>query len=140
VLEWVCKNPIVATVFFFLFFLTHFRCDFLSKEDIKLLDDSRDIFLGPTEDMTSEKPKVDPNNPARLIGGTKFERLGQHPVKDSGRCYSLSMTHQRQRSLVGPTAGGKYIGHLEDGDDHSVNLEIRSKVIKVSMFQHSPVY
>jgi hypothetical protein len=57
------------------FFLTHFRCNFLSKEDIKLLDDSRDIFLGLTEDMTSEKPKVDPNNPALLIGGVSYVHI-----------------------------------------------------------------
>ena len=116
------------------FFLTHFRCDFLSDDDIKHLDNVRDLFLGPAEDMTSEKPRTDPNNPGRLVGGTAFERCGQHPVKDSGRCYSLSMTHQRQRALVGPTSGGKFFGHLEDSDDHSLNLQIRSKVTKVSTF------
>lgn len=82
--------------------------------------------------MTSEKPSDDPNNPGCLIGGTAFERCGQHPVKESGRCYSLSMTHQRQRALVGPTSGGKYIGNLEEGDDRLLNLEIRSKVTRVS--------
>ena len=90
--------------------------------------------------MTSEKPIVDPKNPARLIGGTKFERLGQHPVKDSSQCYSLSMTHQRQRALVGPTSGGKFVHQLEDGDENSVNLEIRSKIIKVSTFSGSPAH
>lgn len=90
--------------------------------------------------MTSDKPLVDPNQPERLVGGTKFERCGQRAVKDSGRCYSLSMTHQRQRALVGPTSGGKDIGYLEEGDNHLVNLEIRRKVIKVSTFQHLLAY
>ena len=93
--------------------------------------------------MTSEKPRADPNNPTRLTGGTKFERLGQHPVKDSSRCYSLSMTHQRQWALVGPTSGGKLIDSMEDCDDNSdnsVNLEIRRKIIKVSIFPCSPVF
>lgn len=84
--------------------------------------------------MTSEKPCVDPNNSLRMIGGTNFERLGQQPVKDSGRCYSLTMTHQRQRALVGPTSGGKFVEQVEDGDNNSVNLEIRSKVVKASTF------
>jgi hypothetical protein len=88
-----------------------------------------------SEAMTSEKPSEDPNNPGRLVGGTAFERCGQHPVKDSGRCYSLSMTHQRQRALVGPTSGGKYMECFEDDNsrlDHSLNLKIRSEVTKVS--------
>lgn len=122
-------------------FLTHFRYDFLSHDDLEDLDEVRDLFLGPAEEMTSEKPIEDPNNPGYLIGGTAFERCGQQPVKDSGRCYSLSMTHQRQRALVGPTSGGKYF-EREDGDDndhnrsnHSLNLEIRHKVTAVSQFR-----
>lgn len=109
---------------------------FLSDDDIQLLDDARDSFLGPPEDMTTEKPRVDPNDHTRLIGGTRFERLGQHSVKDSGRCYSLSMTHQRQRALVGPTSGGKVIDAPEDHNnnpDKSANIEIRRNIIKVSM-------
>ena len=82
--------------------------------------------------MTSTEPKNDPNNPRCLIGGTAFERCGQHLVKDSGKCYSLSMTHQRQWALVRPTSGGKYYGHLKDNDDHSINLQIRGKVTKIS--------
>ena len=65
-----------------------------------------------------------------LIGGTAFERCGQRPVKGSGRCYSLSMTHQRQRALVGPTALGKYY-ELDDSDEYNMNLEIRGEVTKV---------
>lgn len=121
------------------FFLTCFRSDFLSDQDSKRVDDMRDLFLGPSEDMTSEKPREDPDDPGRLVGGTAFERCGQTPVKDSGRCYSLSMTHQRQRALVGPTSGGKYFAYLDDDDDHSINLEIRNKVTKVSTYSHSPV-
>ena len=111
---------------------TPVRHDFFSNDDIEHLDNVRDLFLGPAEHMTSEKPRGDPNNPGRLVGGTAFERCGQHPVKESGRCYSLTMTHQRQRALVGPTSGGKYFECLEDGDNHSLNLEIRGKITKVS--------
>lgn len=115
-------------------FLTHFRYDFLSDDDLTDLDEVRDLFLGPAEEMTSEKPKADPNNPGYLVGGTAFERCGQQPVKDSGRCYSLSMTHQRQRALVGPTSGGKYFELDDDDSNHSLNLQIRQKVTGVSRF------
>ena len=73
-----CTTQIAMPVYL----VFNFRCDFLSDNEIQLLDDSRDSFLGPPEDMTSNKPGPDPNNPGHLIGGTKFERLGQHSVKD----------------------------------------------------------
>lgn len=98
------------------------------------LDIARDLFLGPAEEMTSSAPVTDPNNPGSLKGGTAFERCGQQPVKDSSRCYSLSVTHQRARALVGPAGAGKFYGELEDGDDYSLNLEIRGKVTKVFQF------
>jgi hypothetical protein len=93
------------------------------------LDVVRDLFLGPAEEISSSSPIADPNNPGHLIGGTAFERCGQIPVKGSGRCYSLTMTHQRQRALVGPTAALKL--YDEDDDAGSLNLEIRGKVTKV---------
>jgi len=81
--------------------------------------------------MSLSEPVTDPNKPGRLIGGTAFERCGQIPVKGSGRCYSLTMTHQRQKALVGPTAAVKQYELLEDDDASSLNLEIRGKVTKV---------
>jgi hypothetical protein len=91
----------------------------------------RDLLLGPPEEMSSSSPVVDPSKPGCLVGGTTFERCGQIPVKGSGRCYSLTMTHQRQRALVGPTAAVKqYDNNDEDG---SLNLEIRRKVTKVRL-------
>jgi len=111
-----------------------------------MLDVVRDLFLGPAEDMTAEAPVPDPNNPDCLTGGTAFERCGQRPVKGSGRCYSLTVTHQRARGLVGPTGAGKFYGEVELTDeaedtddandmnvkeDYSLNLEIRGKVTKV---------
>jgi len=81
--------------------------------------------------MSSSSPVVDPNEPDRLIGGTAFERCGQIPVKGSGRCYSLTMTHQRQRALVGPTAGLKRYQPSEENPVSSLNLEIRKKITKV---------
>ena len=91
----------------------------------------RDSFLGPARDMTSRLPVQDPNNPGKLIGGTAFERCGQRAVKESGRCYSLTMTHQRQRALVGPTSSGKVYDNIEDVEEYSLNLELRRKVTQV---------
>lgn len=113
--------------------LQYFSHDFLSDDNIKQLDEVRDLFLGPPEEMSSSSPIEDPNNPGSLIGGTAFERCGQIPVKGSGRCYSLTMTHQRQKALVGPTAALKQYDLLEDDDVGSLNLEIRGRVTKVSV-------
>ena len=33
------------------FFLTHFRSDFMSDDEIKHLDNLRDLFLGPVENL-----------------------------------------------------------------------------------------
>lgn len=117
--------------FLVLILLCHFREEFLSRVDLKQLDAVRDLFLGPPEEMSSSSPVDDPNKPGRLIGGTAFERCGQIPVKGSGRCYSLTMTHQRQRALVGPTAALKQYNLEEDDEDASLNLDIRGKVTKV---------
>ena len=115
-------------------------------EDLGMLDVVCDLFLGPAKDMTSEAPVPDPDNPDRLIGGTAFERCGQHPVKGSGCCYSLTVMHQHARGLIGPTGAGKFYGEVELTDeaedtdnaddmnvkeDYSLNLEIRGKVTKV---------
>ena len=82
--------------------------------------------------MTSKAPVPDPVNPRKLIGGTTFERCGQRAVKETARCYSLTMTHQRQRALVGPTASGKFYSNVEDDNkEYSLNLEIRGKVTEV---------
>jgi hypothetical protein len=81
--------------------------------------------------MSSSSPIADPKEPDHLIGGTAFERCGQIPVKGSGRCYSLTMTHQRQRALVGPTAALKQYDLFEGDDSGSLNLEIRENVTKV---------
>jgi len=88
-----------------------------------------DLFLGPPEELTLLEPVADLNKPRCLTGGTAFERCGQYPVKGSGRCYSLTMTHQRQRALVGPTAALKQIEYAADNNDDddvfgSLNLEI----------------
>ena len=108
------------------------RDKFLSYEDLVHLGIVRDLFLGPAKDLTSKAPVPDPLNPGKLIGGTAFERCGQRAVKDSGPCYSLTMTHQCQRALVGPTSSGKFYNDAEDSDDeYSLNLEIRGKVTEV---------
>jgi hypothetical protein len=110
------------------------RNKFLSYEDLTNLGIVRDLFLGPAKDMTSNAPVPDPVNSERLIGGTAFERCGQKAVKDSGRCYSLTMTHQRPKALVGPTSSGKFYEEDNNADnEHSLNLEIRRKVTQVRM-------
>ena len=81
--------------------------------------------------MSLSSPVIDPNELEHLIGGTAFERCGQIPVKDSRWCYSLTMTHQCPRALVGSTAALKEYKLLEDDDVGSLNLEIRGKVTKV---------
>ena len=108
------------------------RHDFLSEEEVEQLDVVRDLFLGPPEKMSSTEPRPDPNKPNDLIGGTAFERCGQNPVKGSGRCYSLTMTHQRQRALVGPTAAIKRYENLNEDNPESLNLEIRNKITQVN--------
>jgi len=111
-----------------------FRHTFLNKDNIDDLDNSSDQFLGPAEKMTSGAPTNDPNKPGHLTGGTAFERCGQRPVKESGRCYSLTLTHQHQRALVGLTAAGKHYDDIERDDDRALNLEIRGNVTKVKPF------
>jgi hypothetical protein len=99
------------------------------------LNNVRDLFLGPAKDLTSKGPTPDPLNPGKLIGGTAFERCGQRAVKDSGRCYSLAITHQRQKALVGPTSLGKFYDMDEDVDDeYTLNIKIRGKVTEVGLF------
>ena len=84
--------------------------------------------------MSSTEPRLDPNQPDRLIGGTAFERCGQNSVKGSGRCYSLTMTHQRQRALVGPTAAIKRYDNMKDHSLETLNLEIREKITRVNLY------
>ena len=107
-----------------------YRNEYLTDEQLAGLDAARDHFLGPVSDLTSKAPIPDPDNSKRLLGGTAFERCGQRPVKDGGQCYSLMMTHQRQRALVGPTSSGKFYDNL-DNSNYSFNLEIRGKVLEV---------
>jgi hypothetical protein len=73
--------------------------------------------------MSLEAPiRVD----GELKGGTAFERLGQEGVKGT-RCYSLSLTHQSQRRIVSPTAGGKvYEGGVTE------NEKMRHLAVEVS--------
>lgn len=82
--------------------------------------------------MSSTESRPDPNKPDHLIGETAFERCGQNPVNGSGRCYSLTMTHQRQRALVGPTAAIKQYESFKDDNLESLNLEIRGNVTRVN--------
>jgi hypothetical protein len=120
--------------------MTNRRNGFLAKDHLMELKNVRDLFLGPVKDLTSEAPTPDPVNPGKLIGGTAFERCGQRAVKDSGRCYSLTMTHQRQKALVGPTSSGKFYNKDKDADDqYALNLEIRGKVTAVRKIHIDPL-
>ena len=120
-----------------------------------MLDVIRDLFLGPAEEMLSFAPVPDPDNPGKLIGGTTFERCGRQPVKGSGHCYSLIVTHQCTRGLVSPAGSGKFFGNVELSDstngedthnadvsleDYRLNLAIRKKVTKVCRYQLSYIF
>lgn len=84
----------------------------------------REDFMGPIEDMTNYPGMCTKDGGAQFTP-TYFETLGQNSVK-SNRCYSTSMTHQRPRSLVGPTAGTKV--YNVDLDE---NLSLRKRVLEV---------
>ena len=85
----------------------------------------RHDFMGPKEDMESH-PGMCTKNGGAHFAPTYFETLGQKSVK-SNRCYSTSMTHQRPRSLVGPTAAGKAYEDIELDE----NLTLRKRVLEV---------
>ncbi len=80
--------------------------------------------------MTVDAPSIIDGT---LRGGTHFERLGQRGVKDT-RCYSLSLTHQTQRGIVGPTAGGKVYNGVP-----TENERLRKQIIEVSKLSGSSI-
>lgn len=84
----------------------------------------RNDILGNKKDMTLDRPHVEADGKPR--GGIHFERLGQKGVKDTW-CYSLSLTHQSQRGIVGPAAGGKIYG-----DGMTENEKMRKRITEVS--------
>jgi len=138
----VCVSTKIPTLELICFW-SYVRWDFLSKEDLEQMDVIWDLFLGPPEEMTLSEPIADPNKLGCLIRGTAFEWCGQHLVKGSGCCYSLTIMHQCQHALVGPTAALKQIEYaINDDDDDdvfsSLNLEIWGKVVKVSKVQLVP--
>lgn len=131
---WCLDGYVPSRIFQCLFtytFMTMGSNEFLTNEEITQLDVVRDLFLGPADEITSEAPIPNPDKQGELMGGTAFERCGQHAVKESGRCYSLTMSHQRPRALVGPTSSGKYYENLEEDNCYSLNLDIRGKVTEV---------
>ena len=102
-----------------------------------LIDDFlrlRNDFMGPKEEMESHPGLFTKDGGTRFIP-TYFERLGQNSVK-SNRCYSTSMTHQRPRSLVGPTAGSKAYDDVELDE----NLKLRKRVLEVCAIQQNAKY
>jgi len=94
----------------------------------------RNDFMGPKEEMENHPGLFTKDGGTRFIP-TYFERLGQNSVK-SNRCYSTSMTHQRPRSLVGPTAGSK----AYDDVDLDENLMLRKRVLEVRAIQRNVRY
>lgn len=89
----------------------------------------RDDFMGSKEEMENHPGMFTKDGGTSFIP-TYFERLGQNSVK-SNRCYSTSMTHQRPRSLVGPTAGSK----AHDDVTLDENLTLRKRVLEVRAIQ-----
>ena len=100
----------------------------------QLVDDFlqlRDDFMGRKEDMENHPGLFTKDGGTRFVP-TYFETLGQNSVR-SNRCYSTSMTHQRPRSLVGPTAGGKAYDDVELDE----NLTLRKRVLEVRAIQQT---
>ncbi|KAJ3508347.1 hypothetical protein NLJ89_g5806 [Agrocybe chaxingu] len=78
--------------------------------------------------LTSARDAMLGNASNRGSYRTYFESLGQAGVK-GGRCFSLTMTQQHPRSLVGPAAGGK----VYDDDVRSAeNERLRSAMINAA--------
>ena len=94
----------------------------------------RNDFMGPKEEMENHPGFFTKDGGTRFIP-THFERLGQKSVK-SNRCYSTSMTHQRPRSLVGPTAGSKAYDDVELDE----NVMLRKRVLEVRAIQRNANY
>jgi hypothetical protein len=95
--------------------------------DPELIDDMLQLqadVLGP-EDFVADRMSNDKGK--TTFAPTYFETLGQTSIKSS-RCYSVSMTHQRPRALVGPTAGGKV---YEDDERLMKNTQLRKRIIEV---------
>ena len=95
--------------------------------DPEMIDDMLDLqtdVLGP-EDFVADPMTNDKGT--TTFPPTYFETLGQNSIKSS-RCYSVSMTHQRPRALVGPTAGGKV---YEDDQRLMKNTLLRKRIIEV---------
>lgn len=102
-------------------------CDLLMEDVLERLENFRDAYLGPEDQMGHGPPTLDTDQ--HLVGGTHFERLGQKGVKDSARCFSMTQTHQHARNLVGPTAGGKVYNHVL-----TENEKLRQQCVQVCRF------
>ena len=64
----------------------------------------------------------------RTIDSVLFERDKAYAVKVQGaRSYSFGLTHQRQRSITGPAAGGKFYQTYDYG------LETRHLALSVCL-------
>ncbi|TFK73104.1 hypothetical protein BDN72DRAFT_246738 [Pluteus cervinus] len=91
-------------------------------------------LIGDASECTLDPPE---RKNGVYTGGTRFERFGQEGV-DKPRVYKFSISNQRQRKMVGPTAGGKVINL--DGGAWTPNVEARSRTLKtgtgIAMFSH----
>ena len=85
----------------------------------------RNDFMGQKNAM-SDHPGMSNNGGKSYFAPTLFETLGQNSVK-ANRCYSVGMTHQHPRALVGPTAGGKVYKDSEMDE----NTMLRKRVLEV---------
>jgi hypothetical protein len=95
--------------------------------DSELIDDILELqteVLGP-EDFVADRMSNDKGKSS--FAPTYFETLGQTSIKSS-RCYSVSMTHQRPRGLVGPTAGGKV---YKEDELLTKNIQLRKRIVEV---------
>lgn len=91
-----------------------FRDTEMSTEICNALRALRDKCLGPKKDRTRHSIAYE--------RGPRY-----HPVRPGGRTFSFGLTHQRQRALSTPSAGGKFLGRVDS------DLKLRQDVVKVSV-------
>ena len=97
------------------------------KQLIEALIALHEDVLGP-EDFD---PELMTHDKKTYFSPTCFETLGQNSIKSS-RCYSITMTHQHPRGLVGPTAGGKVYDEEEEKNKRfAENVQLRQRTIEV---------
>jgi hypothetical protein len=86
---------------------------------MKALDDARDKFMGPEEEITEDS--------------VRFERLDSKPkpVKKGTRCWTLGTSLEPNTNIEAPCANGKVGGGVKEYNDISHDLVVVSSVLSI---------